>query len=128
MQRAKAIVLRVEDRPGMLSEITAALAARNVNLRAVYGGNEGGQGVVRLVVDKLAVAKRALAARGWEPEEEEVLEVSLRDSPGALAQVTKRLADAGVNITCIFVGVAAAHRATAYVAVSDVRAAVAALR
>ncbi len=128
MSRAKAVVVRVEDRPGMLGEITAALSASGVNLRAVYGGNEGGQGVVRMVVDRLATAKRALAARGWHPEEQDVLEVSLRDTPGALADVTKRLGEAGVNIECIFVGVAGAHRATVYLTVSDIRAALKALR
>ncbi len=128
MTRAKAVVVRVEDRPGMLGEITAALSAKGVNLRAVYGGNQGGQGIVRMVVDKLSAAKKALETHGWHPAEEEVLEVSLRDSPGALAQVTKRLGEAGVNIECIFVGVAAAHRATVYLAVSDIAAAVKALR
>src|SRR5512140_3514343 len=94
MHRAKAVVVRVEDRPGMLGEITAALSAKDVNLRAVYGGNQGGQGIVRMVVDKLAAAKKALEAHGWHPEEEDVLEVSLRDAPGALAEVTKRLGEA----------------------------------
>ncbi len=127
MPRARAVVVRVEDRPGMLSEIMAVLGAKEINLRAVHGGNEGGQGVVRMVVDRPAAALRALAAHGWAPREEDVLEVSLRDTPGALAAVTKRLADAGVNVNSIFVGVAGAHRATVYLAVSDVPAALRAL-
>jgi hypothetical protein len=64
MRRAKALVNRVEDHSGMLGEIACALGAKNVNLRAMHGSNDGGQGVVRLVVDKLAAAKKVLAAHG----------------------------------------------------------------
>ncbi len=81
MARAKALVIRVEDRPGILGEITSALGAKNVNLRALHAGNEGGQGVVRLVVDKLAVAKKVLASRGWQPDEEEVSNSSYPTAP-----------------------------------------------
>lgn len=71
MPRARALVVKVEDRPGMLGEVATALGEKKVNLRAVQGSNEGGQGVLRLVVDKVAAAKRVLAARGWDPQEEE---------------------------------------------------------
>ncbi|HEY6002148.1 MAG TPA: ACT domain-containing protein [Anaeromyxobacter sp.] len=128
MPRAKAIVIRVEDRPGMLGEIASALGAKNVSLRAVHGSNEGGQGVVRLVVDKLALAKRILAAQGWRPEEEEILRVELADEPGALGEVAKLLGHARVNIEYVFASTAGGRKATAYLAVSDMGAALKALR
>lgn len=128
MPRAKALVIRVEDRPGMLAEITAALAEKDVNLRAVHASNEGGQGVVRMVVDQTGVAKRVLTARGWRPDEEEVLEVELADKVGALGAVAKRLGDAGVNITSVFVSTSGGRKATAFLGVSDLKAAVRAVR
>jgi hypothetical protein len=128
MPRSKALVIRVEDRPGMLGEIASALGTKNVNLRAVYGSNEGGQGVVRLVVDKLAAAKKVLDARGWRPEEEEVLEVELSDKPGTLGEVAKLLGDAGVNINYVFVSTSGARKATVFLAVSDMKRALSALR
>ena len=82
MPRARALVVRVEDRPGVLGEVATALGEKKVNLRAVHGSNEGGQGILRLVVDKFGVAKRVLAARGWQPQEEEILEIRLSDRPG----------------------------------------------
>jgi hypothetical protein len=126
-QRAKALVIRVEDRPGMLGEIALALAAANVNLRAVHGGSEGGQGVVRLIVDDLAVAKKLLADHGWPPDEEEILEVELVDRAGALGKVAKQLGDAQVNIKYVFVSTAGGRTATAFLAVSDLDAALGAL-
>jgi hypothetical protein len=128
MPRAKALVIRVEDRPGMLGEIASALGGAGVNLRAVHGSNEGGQGVVRVVVDKLAVAKRVLAAHGWSPEVVEILEVELADHPGALGRVAKLLGDARVNIEYVFVSTTGGRRATAFLAVSDLKAAVRALK
>ncbi len=112
----------------MLGEIASALGAMNVNLRAVHGGNEDGQGVVRLVVDKLAIAKKVLAARGWQPDEEEILEVELADKPGALGEVAKLLGDARVNIKFVFASTAGGRKATAFLAVSDMKAALRALR
>ena len=128
MPRAKALVVRVEDRPGTLGEIASALGAKKVNLRAVYGGSEGGQGVVRMVVDKFAAAKRILAARGWQPEEEEVVEIQLLDRPGTLGEAAKMLGDAGVNIKYVFVSTGGARNVTAFLAVSDMKAALKALR
>ena len=127
MPRAKALRVKVPDRPGMLGEITSALGAKGVNLRAVHGYSEGGQGVVCLVVDKLAAASKLLAARGLRPEEEEVLELQLANRPGALGQVARSLGEAGVNIKYVFLGASGGRRATVFLAVSDVAAALRAL-
>ena len=128
MPRAKALIVRVEDRPGVLGEVMSALGAKKINVRAVHGGNEEGQGVIRLVADKFGAAKKVLASRGWTPQEEEVLEVEVSDKPGALGDVAKRLGDAGINIKYVFVGPGGARKATVFLAVSDLKAALKALR
>ena len=68
MPRAKEIKIRIEDRPGMLGEVALALSEKKVNLRAVNAWVENGEGVIRMVVDNVGAAKRALAARGWKAE------------------------------------------------------------
>jgi len=127
MSHGKALVVRVEDRPGTLGEIASALGAHGVNLRALEGSTESGQGVVRMVVDKLADAKRVLLERGYSPEEEEVLEFELSDDPGALGEAAEALGEAGVNIKYVFVTTAGAKKATAFLAVSDIKKALKAL-
>jgi hypothetical protein len=126
--RAKELKVRVEDRPGMLGEIASALGEKKINLRAVNGWIENGQGVVRVVVDQVGPAKRALTARGWKPEEQEVLEVELADKPGMLGEVARKLGAAGVNVTHVFVGTAGARKATVFFGVSDLKAALKAVR
>ena len=128
MARAKELKVRVDDRPGMLGEIASALGEKKINVRAVNGWVEDGQGVVRLVVDKAAAAKKILASRGWQPEEQELLELEVADKPGTLGVLAKKLGDAGVNIKHIFVGVGGGKKATLFIAVSDLAAATKALR
>jgi hypothetical protein len=127
MPRAKELKIRVADRPGMLGEIALALGDRGVNVRAANAWVENGEGVVRLVVDKAAAAKKVLGRHG-KVEEKDVLEVELSDRPGALGAVAKALGDAGVNIEHLFVGTAGARKATVFMGVSDLKAALKALR
>jgi hypothetical protein len=126
--RTKELKIRVEDRPGMLGEIALALGDKRVNLRAINAWVEGEQGVVRMVVDKLGPAKRVLKARGWSAEEQEVLEVEITDKPGALGQVAKALADAGIDIRHVYCGAAGARKAAVFMGVSDLKSALKALR
>lgn len=128
MPRAKALKVKVPDRPGVLGEITTALGAKGINVLAVHGYAEGGQGVVCLVLDKLAAATKVLTGRGLQPEEEDVVEVHLADKPGTMGEVAKTLGDAGINIKYVFVGTARGRKVTVYLAVSDVAAALKALR
>ncbi len=127
MPRAKALKVRVADRPGVLGEITSALGAKGINVLAVHAYAEEGEGVVCLVVDKLAAATKVLAGRGMKPEEEDVVEVHLADRPGTMGDVAKTLGDAGINIKYVFVGTARGRKVTVYLAVSDLAGALKAL-
>jgi hypothetical protein len=128
MPRAKELKIRVPDRPGMLGEVTGALAEKKINLRAVNAWIEGTEGVIRLVTDKHGAAKKALAAKGWSVEEHEVIEVELADKPGTLAEKAMALGKAGVNITHVMVGTGGARKATVFLGVSDIAAAMKAVR
>lgn len=128
MARAKELKFKVPDRPGLLGEIATALGEKKVNLRAVNAWVEGSEGVIRMVVDKHAAAKRVLAKMGWTPEERDVIELELADKPGALGAAATKLGKAGVNITHVFLGTAGARKACVFLGVSDLVAAGKALR
>jgi hypothetical protein len=129
MPRAKQLTAWVTHRPGTLGEIGNALGAKKVNIRAFAATDEGGRGAIRLVVDKTAVAKKALIAKGFETTEEEVLQVTLGDRPGAVGKLGEKLAAAGVNILYAYVGTGGgARKANVILAVSDMKAALKAAR
>jgi hypothetical protein len=128
MPRAKELKVRVPDRAGALGEITSALAEKKINLRAVNAWVEGDEGVVRLVAEATPAARKVLAKMGLQVEEQDVVEVELADKPGALAEKATALGAAGINITHVFIGTAGARKATAFIGVSDVAAALKALR
>jgi hypothetical protein len=128
MARAKELKIRVPDRPGMLGEVAGALGEKKVNLRAINAWVEGDEGVIRIVVDKHAIAKKLLSQKGWAPEERDVIEIELADKPGALGEAAAKLGRAGVNITHVFIGTGLARKATVFLGVSDTVIAAKALR
>jgi hypothetical protein len=129
MPRARQLTVWVPDRPGMLGEVGSALGEKKVNIRAFTAWVEGERGAIRIVVDKAATAKRAIAAHGWEAIEEDVLEVALTDSPGSLGKTAQKLGKAGINIRYAYAGSGgSARRVNVYVGVSDLKAALKAAR
>jgi hypothetical protein len=124
MPRAKQLTLMVPDQPGMLGEVAGALGAKKINIGGMAAATQSGGGMIWLVVDKYAAAKKVFAQRGWKTTEEEVLAVTLPDSPGSLGRYASKLGKAGVNITFAYVGSAgSARKVTAYFGVSDLKAA-----
>lgn len=124
MPRAKQLTVTVPNKPGMLGEVASALGQKKVNLVALAAATQGGSGMIMLVADKNAAAKKVCASNGWHATEEEVLAVTLPDSPGSLGRFASKLGKAGVNITYAYAGPAGSGRkVTAYFGVSDLKAA-----
>ena len=124
MARAKQLTLQVPDRPGMLGEIASALGEKKINIEGICAATMEGGGMVWLVVDKNAAAKKVLAQHGWTAREDEVLEVTLSDNPGSLGRFASKLGRAGVNIQYVYAGSAgSARKLNAYFGVSDLKAA-----
>jgi hypothetical protein len=129
MPKAKQLSAWVEDRPGMLGQVADALGEAKVSIRAFMAATFDGRGFVRVVVDKPAVAKRVFRKHGWETTEDEVVEVTLADKPGALGRAADLLGAAGINVQYAYVGTAkSASKVNLYVAVTDVKGALKALR
>jgi hypothetical protein len=129
MPKAKQISAWVSDRPGMLGQVADALGEKGISIRAFMAAVMDGRGFIRVVVDRPAAAKRIFARHGWETAEDEIVEVTVPDRPGALGQIADRLGAAGINIQYAYVGTAkSASRVNLYLAVQDVKGAVKALR
>jgi hypothetical protein len=129
MARAKQISAWVDDRPGMLGQVADSLGENGVSIRAFMAAVLDGKGFVRVVVDRPAAARKIFASHGWKTTEDEVVEVTVPDQPGALGAVAERLGRSGINIQYAYVGTAkSAQKVNLYLAVPDVKAALKALR
>ena len=98
------ITLLLDDQPGALAQIGEVLGRAGVNIEglcAVTSG--GGQAEVHVLVQDLEAALPALTRSGLAvSSEQEVVVVALEDRPGALGAVSRRLGEAGVNITLTY--------------------------
>lgn len=96
--KGRQIAVFLEDVPGTLSEVSALLGRHGVNIYALSLAEGIGHGYVRMVVDKPDEALQALRAADELVMEREVLLLELSNSPGALGEVTRRLAEAKINL------------------------------
>lgn len=105
MPVTKEFTILVEDRPGTLGKVSRGLAEWRVNILAFYSFCSEGKGLVRVVVDDPATAKRVLEAEHLTYTESEVVLVRVPHRPGELAPAASRLGDANININYAYCGI-----------------------
>jgi hypothetical protein len=111
----------LENKPGQLAKVGAALARAEVNIKAISVVDSTEVGIVRAVVSSAAKARAALKKAGLSVVQSPVLVVTLPNEPGALAGAAKKLAAAKVNIEYAYGSAAKAGKASTIVlGVSDV--------
>ena len=98
----KQISVFVENKPGKLAEVTGVLYKEGVNLRAFTIAEAGDFGIIRMVVDRVDEAYKALKSAGFTVALTDVLAVEVKDEPGGLYNIAKALGDAGVNIEYVY--------------------------
>ena len=118
----------LDNRAGVLAALADDLGRHGICIRALTVANLVDHAVVRLVVTEPQKALHLLGERGVLALTSEVLAIDMPDRAGALADIARRLAGAGVNIEYAYgSGPAKSGRAVAYMHVSDLRKARAAL-
>ena len=108
----KDLKITLENRPGTLADLSEALGKAGINIEGICGFTreiKGGEDrefvtyIAHILVEDATAAKNALKMAGIRVEEEqEALILNVRDRPGELAMVSRRLADAGINITVFY--------------------------
>lgn len=97
------LTIMIHDRPGAAADVADALGRAEVNIEGVCCIPSDGYGELHLVVADAARARAALHQAGVKvTDEREVLLIDVEDRPGVLADVTRSVADAGVNLTTLY--------------------------
>jgi len=97
----KQITVVTEDRPGVLAEITDALAGVGVNIEDLSAEAIGGTMVAILTVDHYDEALRSLSGRSFKAVTEDALVVQLDDRAGELARIAQRFKEANINLRSV---------------------------
>lgn len=100
--RVEQIAVFLENKSGRLAEITAILADNNINIRALSVADTADFGILRLIVDKVELAKQVLKANGFTVGKTNVLAVEVPDRTGGLATVLKSIEAARLNVEYMY--------------------------
>src|SRR5262245_49204243 len=90
--------VRLKNEPGALADLAQALADNGIDIRTSCGGAVGTAGWAVVATNNDDAARDVLRRAHYTFSEGEALNISIEDQPGALARLTRRLADANVNV------------------------------
>lgn len=98
----KQITLIAKPSPGLLADISAALAAENINIETLDAESVNEQGVLILTVDQYDQALKVISQlEDVQAVSEDAILIALPDAPGSLAKIAKRFKDAQIGIRSI---------------------------
>jgi hypothetical protein len=98
MNITKQLALFLENRPGTLARVCAALGEAKINIHALTISDTVDHCVVRMVVSDPRKAMHIFEQHGSLVVESDVLVIEGDNQAGSLARITAKLAEAGVNI------------------------------
>jgi hypothetical protein len=98
------LVIDVENSPGALADVAAAISDAGVNIAAATCLGPSERAELHILVPHAEAARHALAISHLAvSHEREVVVVEVQDRPGVLADLTRRIAKAGVNLDLVYV-------------------------
>jgi hypothetical protein len=98
------LVIDVENTPGALAQVAAAISDAGVNIAAATCVGPGDRAELHILVPHAEAVKHALAISHLAvTREREVVVVDVEDRPGVLADLTRKVARAEVNLDLIYV-------------------------
>ena len=100
--RVEQIAVFLENKSGRLAEITRILAENDINIRALSVADTADFGILRLIVDKVDLAKEVLRAGGFTVGKTNVVAVEVPDRSGGLASVLKVVHQADLNVEYMY--------------------------
>lgn len=94
----------VENTPGALAGVAAAISDAGVNLAAATCVGSGERAELHILVPHAEAVRHALSiSHVAVTREREVVVVQVEDRPGVLADLTRKIAKAGVNLDLVYI-------------------------
>jgi len=99
------LTIDIENTPGALARVATAISDAGVNIAAATCLGAGERAELHILVKHAEAARRALAISHdvSVSREREVVVVEVEDRPGVLADLTRKIAKAGVDLDLVYV-------------------------
>ena len=99
------LVIDVENTPGALARVAAAISDAGVNIAAATCVGAGDRAELHILVPHAEAVRHALAISHGVAisREREVVVVEVEDRPGVLADLTRKIAAAGVDLDLVYI-------------------------
>ena len=89
---------------GSLATLAEELGREKINIEGLCAVEQNGSIIFHLLTTDKPATKRVIDMVGYKvTNETEVIVERIEDRPGSLGKVTRRLADAGINLTTVYV-------------------------
>jgi hypothetical protein len=98
------LAIDIENTPGALARVAAAISDAGVNIAAATCIGPAERAELHILVPHAGAAKHSLAISHLAvTREREVVVVEVEDHPGVLADLTRKIARAGVDLDLVYV-------------------------
>jgi hypothetical protein len=98
------LTIDIENTPGALAQVAGAISDAGVNIAAATCVGPGDRAELHILVPHAEAARHLLAISHLAvSREREVVVVNVEDRPGVLADLTRKIARAGVNIDLVYI-------------------------
>jgi hypothetical protein len=98
------LVIDIENTPGALAQVAVAISDAGVNIAAATCIGPGRRAELHILVPHAEAVRHALAiSHVAVSHEREVVVVDVEDCPGVLADLTRKVAAAGVDLDLVYV-------------------------
>jgi hypothetical protein len=98
------LIIDVDNTPGALAAVAAAISDAGVNIAAATCIGPGDRAELHILVPHAGAARHALAISHLAvSREREVVVVDVQDRSGVLADLTRKIARAGVDLDLVYV-------------------------
>ena len=99
------LVIDIENTPGALAQVAQAISDAGVNIAAATCLGPGDRAELHILVKHAEAARHALAISHGVAitREREVVVIDVEDRPGVLADLTRKIARAGVDLDLVYI-------------------------
>jgi hypothetical protein len=111
---ATQLVCTMPTRVGLLADVAEALSKSGVNIVAISGYERDGEAKFLLVTSDNADARIALDRFNADVREKSVVIAEMPNTPGALEEIAKKIAEADINVEYCY-GTVGAHETASVV-------------